>query len=111
MNTYFDQNEGFNSNKRIFEAYYQEARKPAGKLQRALDALLSSLSSLAKTETRAKVIRLAKACGVAVSLIGFVGVIGAMERGTLGLGSGLLIGALLIGAEYLCLRGRRQDRG
>jgi len=111
MNTYFDKNERFDSNKRIFEAYYQETRKPAGKLQRALDALLSSLSSLAKAENRAKVIRLARVCGVAVSLIGFIGVIGAMERGTLGLGSGLLIGALLIGAEYLCLRGRRQDRG
>ncbi len=111
MNTYFDKNESFNSNNRIFEAYYQEVRKPAGKLQRALDALLSSLCALSKAENKAKVIRVARLLGMAVSLVGFVGVIGAMESGMLGLGSGLLIGALLVGAEYLCLRGCRQDRG
>ena len=110
MNTYFDKNEHFNSNRRIFETYYQEAARPAGRLQRALDALLGGASALVSALSGAKARRLAKALTVAVSLVGFVGVIGAMERGSLGLGSGLLIGAILVGAEYLCLRGRRQSK-
>lgn len=111
MNTYMNKSADFNSNSRIFEAYYQEIAKPAGKLQRAVDALLSKLSSFAKAENRAVAIRLAKVAGVAMSMVGLVGVIGAMECGALGLGNGLLIGSLLVGVEYLCLRGRRHTKG
>ena len=110
MNAYFDRNNEFNSNSRIFEAYYQEIAKPAGKLQRWIDAALSKLSALTKPENLTTAIRLAKVAGVALSLVGLVGIIGAMESGALGLGNGLLIGSLLVGVEYLCLRGRRHAK-
>ena len=108
MNAYFQQNEDFSSNKRIFEAYYNEAIKPAGRMQKSLDTLLSYLYIMIKALTSARAKAVLKAFTVAVSLVGFVGVIGAMEQGALGLGAGLAIGAVLIGAEYLCLRGKRQ---
>ena len=108
MNAYFDNNGAFNSNSRIFEGYFTEAETRTSGLQRAAEKLFSRVADLARTLTDSRACRLIKAITVALSLIGFAGVIGAMERGSLGMGTGVLIGATLIGLEYLCLRGRRQ---
>ena len=96
MNASYEKNGRFNSNTRIFEACFTEAAPRENHLQK----LLSRISAL----PLGRVLRVA---GTALSLVGFVGVIGAMEKGTVSLLSGLCIGALLIGVEYLCLRGRR----
>ena len=108
MNAYFEEKEVFNSNSRIFEGYFTETEAHTGRLQRAADKLFSRVSVFARALTDSRVCRLIKAITVALSLIGFVGVIGAMERGGLGIGAGLLVGATLVALEYLCLRGRRQ---
>ncbi len=108
MNAYFENNDNFNSNNRIMEAYFREtAIKPRatckiGKL------LFYDLAELLMILTCDKAKSIAKALSVAVCLIGFVGIIGAMEQGTLGLGAGFLIGMLLVGVEFLCLRHRQQ---
>ena len=110
MNTYFENNRDFNSNSRIFEAYFTEAVKPAGAFQKSLDSLLCFLSALLRILTGATVRRIAKVSVVALSLVGFIGVIGAIERGSLGIGIGLLLGAMLLGIEYLCLHGKPSEK-
>lgn len=108
MNAYFENNGAFNSNSRIFEGYFTESETRTSRLQRATEKLFFRMAVLTRTLTDSRVCRLVKAITVALSLIGFVGVIGAIEHGGLGMGAGLLIGATLVGLEYLCLRGRRQ---
>lgn len=108
MNAYFENNGAFHSNSRIFEGYFTEAEPRASRLQRVSEKLFSRMTSLVRVLTDSRVCRIAKAVSIAVSLVGFVGVIGAMERGGIGIGTGLLIGAALVGLEYLCLRGNRQ---
>lgn len=107
MNTTFEKNSNFNSNNRIFEGYFEEPAKAVGTLRRGVDSFLYIIISVITAMTSAKAIALYKVFGVACSLVGFIGVIGAVERGSLGFGAGLLIGAVLIGVEYLCLRPRR----
>ena len=55
--------------------------------------------------------RLARVSGVVLSLIGILGIAGAMEAGRLSLWVGLLLSALLIGVECLCLRPARKKKG
>ena len=105
MNKYFDKNDMFDSNSRIYEGFFADvtnAKNPWKKISDFLFLILRFLSGQT-------VIRCAKATAVALSLIGFVGIIGAMENGALGLGTGLLIGALLLAVEYLCLRGHHRS--
>lgn len=108
MNAYYENKGSFNSNSRIFEGYFTEPERTSNWLRETLKKLVAFLYTLVRVLTDSRVCRIAKAVSVAISLIGFVGVIGAIEHGTLGLGMGLLIGAFLLGFEYLCLRGRRQ---
>jgi len=61
--------------------------------------LADKLSALACS----RILRVAKAVTFSVVLFSFLGVVGAMEHGRLGIGSGLLISAVLLGLEYLCL--------
>lgn len=100
MNASYEKNGRFDSNSRIFEGYCTECAPRES-------ALSNTLSSLREKAASLPLLRTLRALGTALSLVGFVGVIGAMEKGSLGLLSGLAIGALLIGVEYLCLRGRR----
>ncbi len=109
MNTYFEQNHSFDSNKRIIEAYFGEAVKPAGAWSRRLETLLGLLAALLHILSSATLRRICKTAGVALSLVGMVGVIGAMERGSLGLGAGLVLGALLVGIEFLCLCPKKKN--
>ncbi len=102
MNKYFDKNDTFNSNSRIYEGCFTDARSAKNPLKKLSEMLFLVLHFL----TGQAVVRKIKAVAVALSLIGFVGIIGAMETGSLGLGTGLLIGALLLAIEYLCLSQR-----
>ena len=107
MNAYFENNGSFDSNSRIIEAYFSETVKPVSRARRMGESLISLLSALITCLTSAKTRSIAKAVSVALSLVGFVGIIGAMEHGTLSIGMGLLIGVGLLGIEYLCLRKRQ----
>lgn len=104
MNKYFDKNDMFNSNSRIYEAHFTDSKKDPGALQGALNILLLILQLLSKDTFLRKI----KASLVAFSLIGLIGIAGAVEIGSLGMGAGLLIGAVLVAIEYLCLRCRHR---
>ena len=107
MNTTFDKNINFDSKSRIFETCFEEAKKLAKQIFRGVDSFLCIIIALLNALTSAKTVAIFKLLGVAGALIGFVGIIGAVEQGTLTLGTAFLIGAILIGIEYLCLRPRR----
>jgi hypothetical protein len=109
MNTTFEQNSNFNSKSRIYEGYFEESASRAGNIRRGLESFLYIIASILTAMTSAKAIALFKVIGVAGALVGFVGIIGAVEQGTLGMGAGLLLGTLLVGIEYLCLRPKRRD--
>lgn len=106
MNACFDQNERIDTNKRIIEAYFSDVTTAPGVFARTVDSVLAFLFAMWKVLTGDVARRIAKAACVALSLVGMVGIVGAMERGTLALWAGLLIGLALVGVEYLCLRPR-----
>ena len=106
MNAYYDYNERIDTNKRIIEAYFSDVTTAPSALSRAMDAMLAFLFAMWKALTSDVARRVAKAVGVAISLVGLCGIVGAIERGTLALGTGLIIGLALVGVEYLCLRPR-----
>ncbi len=110
MNTCFENNSRFNSNNRIYEGYFTEFQKPAGRVRRALDFFLYIIAAALTALTSARALCIYRTVGVAGSLVGLAGIIGAMECGTLSLGAGLLIGAALVGIEYLCLRPRKNEK-
>ena len=104
MKSCYEKNGRFDSNNRIFDAYFQEEVLPANGLQRVLDTLSAFLFAVIAFLSCAAFRRVVRVSGVALSLVGFIGVIGAMQNGSVSLMAGLFIGALLLGVEYLCLR-------
>ena len=103
MNISYQNNGRIYSNNDIFGDYFNVGAKPS-KMRKAADAMLAALSFVLAflTATRTRVV--ARALGFGICLVGFVGIIGAMETGALSLGLGLVLGALLLGIEVLCLR-------
>ena len=73
-------------------------------MRKAADALLAALSLILAFLTAARTRAVVRAVGFGLCLVGFVGIIGAMETGAISLGLGLLLGAALVGIEVLCLR-------
>ncbi len=101
MNRCCDENQFLNSNNRIFEGYFTEVAKREGAWRRSLR---DAFGAVKKAVLCARARRTAKAVAFTGCLVGFVGIIGAMEAGSLALGTGLLLGAGLLLIEYLCLR-------
>ena len=104
MNKYYSNQEHFNSNKRIFEAYFTEIESRPSKLEKALERFLSFLALLVSALICARARSIAKAAVVAACLIGFVGVIGAMEHGSISIGFGLFLSVILLSIEFLFLK-------
>ena len=104
MNTYYQNNGQFASNNDIFEEYFFGGARPVSAWKKAADRVLAILSALLIFFTGARVRTVVRVCGATLSLVALVGVIGAMEHGSLGLFAGFVIGVLLIGLEFICLR-------
>ena len=103
MNISYQNIERIYSNNDIFGDYFNVRTSPS-KMRKAADAMLAALSVILAFLTCERTRAVARAFGFGVCLIGFVGVIGAVEIGSLSLGAGLVWGMLLIGVEVLCLR-------
>ena len=101
MNRCCEENQFIYSNNRIFEGCFTEAAKREGALGQAV---IGGLKTVKKAVCSARAKRIAKAVFFTVCLVGFVGIIGAMEAGSLALGTGLILGSALLAIEYLCLR-------
>lgn len=104
MNKYFETNDRFNSNKRIFDAYYEEAERSVGGIRGALDSVLYLLSVILSAVLCERVRRIARALAICICFVGFVGVIGAIDHGSISLGTGLLIALALLAIELLCFK-------
>lgn len=104
MNKSFANDQHFISNKRIIEAYFTEVEIPESKLQKLLDRVVSILFAIVSALTSARAIAIAKTFVVVGCLLGFVGLIGAMERGSISLLAGLLLSAPILGIEYFTLK-------
>ena len=107
MNRYFENNDQYISNKRIFEAYFTEKTVAPSPAKKMLDSLLSVLLSILAILSGSVAKRLYRVGAVAACMIGFVGMIGAVERGTLSMGVAFLIGIALLGIEIICLKKHR----
>ena len=109
MNAYYEKNENNISNNRIYNSYFQTEAKNELSGRMLLNSIFAALVSLLSLLSSARVRTIVRVCTVALSLVGFVGVIGAVEHGSLTMLGGLLIGIALIGVEYLALRGKRKS--
>lgn len=104
MNTYYQKSERSNSNNDVFEKYFWGEVRHVSTWKKATDRILALISAFLLLLTSARVRTVARVSFAALSLVGFIGVIGAMESGSLRLDVGLLIGACLLGVEIVCLR-------
>lgn len=105
MNISYQNNGRIYSNNDIFADYFNAGSRPS-KMRKAADALLAALSLILAFLTAARTRTVARAVGFGLCLVGFVGVIGAMETGAISLGFGLVLGVAILGVEALCLRRR-----
>ena len=103
MNISYQNNGRVYSNNDIFAEYFNVGKKPS-KMRKAADAMLAALSLFLAFLCAARTRVIARAIGFGLCLVGFIGIIGAMETGAIGLGFGLILGAALLGIEVLCLR-------
>ena len=103
MNISYQNNERVYSNNDIFGDYFNVGTRTS-KMRKAADAMLAVLSLILTFLTAARTRVIARTVGFGLTLVGFVGIIGAMEAGTISLGLGLILGAALLGIEVLCLR-------
>ena len=107
MNTYYQQNSRISSNNDIFEEYFFGGARPASAWKKAADRVLAILSAIILFFCSARVRTVVRVGAVALSLVALIGVIGAVEHGTLSMGFGLALGLALIVLEVSCLRRRR----
>ncbi|MBQ4274484.1 MAG: hypothetical protein IJB94_05905 [Clostridia bacterium] len=105
MNISYQNNGQAYSNNDIFADYFNAGTRPS-KMRKAADALLAALSLILTFLTAARTRVVARAIGFGLCLVGFVGIIGAMETGAISLGFGLVLGAAILGIEVLCLHRR-----
>ena len=103
MNISYQNNERIYSNNDIFADYFNVGAKPS-KMRKAADAWLAALSLILTFLTAARTRVAVRAIGFGLCLVGFVGIIGAMEAGSISLGFGLVLGGAILGIELLCLR-------
>ena len=104
MNKDYSENHNFFSNNGIMSAFYDEIANNTNDRKSGLETLRSSARNAWMILTGAKARTLAKVLAAVASMIGLVGVVGAMELGNISLAAGGTIGLLLILAEYLCIR-------
>ena len=106
MNKYYDNNDQYISNKRIFEAYFTEIKREPSAFQKALRGALCLLASLAALIVAGKERGTFKAVSLALCLLGMIGLIGAMESGSISMLGGIGIALILLAIEYFCLAAR-----
>ncbi len=104
MNKDYSENRNFVSVNGIMSAFYEEIVCDAETRRSGLEKLLSTVRNAWKILSGARAKALAKVLAAVMSLIGLVGVVGAMELGSISLPAGTLLGLLLILAEYFCIR-------
>ena len=107
MNKTFTTKEQIISVNGIFDTFYAEVTEPSVTAKKLSSALLKTARALTCSKARC----LVRAFSAAGSLVGLIGIAGAVEVGNLSPAAGLLLGACMIVVEYLCLSPRRGSKG
>jgi len=107
MNAYYENNGRINSNSGNIRSNFTRTANGAQGARAAMEQPLFWLLRLLAFLANPTVRRVARVTLFACVFAGFIGVIGAMQNGNLGLGTGVLIGSLLLAVEYLCLRQKK----
>lgn len=107
MNRYFDNEQAFNSNSRIFNAYYTNQETTRKSSQTLLETVRAKLACARASKQLRKALRIARPIVFSAALLSLLGIAAAIEAGSLGLGAGIVSSAVLFGIEYLCLRAHR----
>lgn len=109
MNAYYENFQNKISNSRIIEGTFEELIPERTIGQKLSDAAARVGAKTKAILSSAFVRRFAKPASLALSLVGVAGIIGAIERGRIGVFAGLLAGLLLIALEGLALRGVKKE--
>lgn len=109
MNAYYENFQNKISNSRIIEGTFEELIPERTLGQKLSDAAARVGAKARAILSPAFVRRFAKPTSLALSLVGIAGIIGAIERGRIGVFAGLLGGLLLIALEGLALRGVKKE--
>ena len=109
MNRCFDDKSRFDSNNRSYKKVLPEVSVVTKKRFVPGTSLLERVRTTLALRVSARVLNLCRAAALALTLVLFVGIIGAMERGTLGFGRGMLWGTVILGVEYLALRSIKKN--
>ena len=104
MNKTYEFNSEINSNNGIYEAFYQEFVAQRTPAENSLLKLANSVKKPCSALTSATAKRLAKVSGVALSLIGIVGIAGGIQQNRISLIGGLVATAAFLALEYFCLK-------
>lgn len=107
MNRSFSEIGSFDSNNGIYEAFYKEYVEIDSRLHARKKQLSEWLSKAFKALTCTRARCLAKAFAVVASLVGLIGVAGAVEMENISLSLGLTLGTLMIAIEYFCLKRKK----
>ena len=107
MNAYYERNARVNSNNRNIRDRFNNTISHTQPMREAVDMPLLWLLRMLASLCNPTVCRVVKLVVFASVFVGFIGIIGAMQSGSLGLGTGFLIGCLLLAVEYLCLRSKK----
>ncbi len=105
MNKAYDVSRNVYSNTGIYDAFYTQIAAPAFERKNRAYKWLEGIKSIHQTLTGATAKRLAKVAGATVSLIGIVGIAGGIQQNRISLLGGLAVAALLLAAEFVCLKG------
>ena len=103
MNISYQNSRRIYSNNDIFADYFNVGARHS-KMRKAADAMLAALSLILAFLTAARTRVAVRAIGFGLCLVGFIGIIGAMETGAISLGFGLILGGAILSIELLCLR-------
>ena len=82
----------------------QAIQRVAAKADRAADLLVMVISALIGALRDRSVRRVIRYSLVAICFFCFIGLIGGIERGTVSIGGGIVLGLLLIFVEIYCLK-------
>ena len=104
MNKTYEISNNVRSNNGIYEAFYAEVVAPSFARKSNGFEAIQKLEKLRQILTGAVAKRLATVTGAALSILGIIGVAGGIQHGKISLAGGLLVAAICLGAEYLCLK-------
>ena len=104
MNKAYDLSNNVYSNTGIYDAFYAQIAAPAFERKNRACKWAEGIKSIHQALTGATAKRLAKVTGATMSVLGLVGIAGSIQQNRVSLLGGLAIGAILLAAEFICLK-------